>query len=514
MPNKPTTVPVLDTNSTNRTVPASSKVTDGYVLNDILPASNVNYLCGWAGDWLTWLDATFGDGAAPGGLTIPGGLDSLAIGTSGLVVGDAAVGQATGRFKRISASASGGEFACVAEHEVNSDTGSDPYVYYGLLDINHTTGTVSNMYGFRTDAYKEGAGDIANYYGIRSFYSFQDAADGGTIDNLFGCRVDGGIGSNTTCTNLYQFFAANPASAGDISACFGLYVQSITAGDVTNCGIYVAGASGAATNNYAIWVDSGTSRFDQAVVIGTAAVFGTPTPLLHVHGNIQLYAAGENGLIAHDSTQIIWDLTRESNGVKLESYSQVELWTGKGGGALGTGTPGLVVDASQNTTMSGQCQATSYRATESKILVFTMMDAGAENGSGGYPSTCYRTPSNTSFSFNDSGGTAHAVKVLALPAGCTVTAIRARLNGTSSHNYRMTLWKKAYGHTNATKMAEYVGSSDNILSPDDRSLTVTSGATTVSESVHFEAENQIASSLAIYSIEITVTMDDVTTCKP
>jgi len=62
MPNKPTTLPTLDTNQTNRTIPAPSKVTDGYLLNDLLPAANANYLWGWTGDWLTWMDTTFGDG--------------------------------------------------------------------------------------------------------------------------------------------------------------------------------------------------------------------------------------------------------------------------------------------------------------------------------------------------------------------------------------------------------------------------------------------------------------------
>lgn len=72
MPNKPTTVPQLDTNQTNRTVPAGSKVSDGYLTNDILPAANANYLWGWAGDWLNWLDGTFGDGAAAGDVEVGG----------------------------------------------------------------------------------------------------------------------------------------------------------------------------------------------------------------------------------------------------------------------------------------------------------------------------------------------------------------------------------------------------------------------------------------------------------
>lgn len=65
MSSRPSTVPQLDTNQTNRTIPAPSKVTDGYVLNDLLPSANANYLWGWAGDWLTWLDERTEDGTTP-----------------------------------------------------------------------------------------------------------------------------------------------------------------------------------------------------------------------------------------------------------------------------------------------------------------------------------------------------------------------------------------------------------------------------------------------------------------
>lgn len=95
MPNKPTTVPTLDTNQTNRTIPAPTKVTDGYVLNDLLPAANLNYLVGWAGDWLTWLDGTFNDGVAAGDLSISGDVAipaSLDVGTDLTVGGLATFG--------------------------------------------------------------------------------------------------------------------------------------------------------------------------------------------------------------------------------------------------------------------------------------------------------------------------------------------------------------------------------------------------------------------------------------
>jgi hypothetical protein len=65
MASRPSTVPQLDTNQTYRTIPSPSKVTDGYLFEDPLPAANVNYLWGWAGDWLAWLDERSADGAVP-----------------------------------------------------------------------------------------------------------------------------------------------------------------------------------------------------------------------------------------------------------------------------------------------------------------------------------------------------------------------------------------------------------------------------------------------------------------
>jgi len=83
MATRPTTIPQLDTTKTNRTIPAGSKVTAGYSTNDLLPASNVNYLHGWAGDWLEWLQERSEDGTFPGiDLTLRG-LDALTSTTSG-----------------------------------------------------------------------------------------------------------------------------------------------------------------------------------------------------------------------------------------------------------------------------------------------------------------------------------------------------------------------------------------------------------------------------------------------
>ena len=79
MASRPATVPQLDTNETNRVIPAAGKITDGYSLNDILPASSANYLWGWSGDWLEWLDERTEDGTTPGTDLTFRGLDALTL---------------------------------------------------------------------------------------------------------------------------------------------------------------------------------------------------------------------------------------------------------------------------------------------------------------------------------------------------------------------------------------------------------------------------------------------------
>lgn len=65
MASRPTTIPQLDTTKANRTIPAAGKVTSGYSTNDLFPAASANYLHGWAGDWLEWLQERTEDGTTP-----------------------------------------------------------------------------------------------------------------------------------------------------------------------------------------------------------------------------------------------------------------------------------------------------------------------------------------------------------------------------------------------------------------------------------------------------------------
>lgn len=101
MPDKPTTVPVLDSNQTNRVAPAAAKIADGYVLNDTFPASNANYLHGWAGDWFGWLDATFADGPTADSIALPNLDDTLPAGDALRDFGSTTQRWGTGHFQTL-----------------------------------------------------------------------------------------------------------------------------------------------------------------------------------------------------------------------------------------------------------------------------------------------------------------------------------------------------------------------------------------------------------------------------
>lgn len=99
-----------------------------------------------------------------------------------------------------------------------------------------------------------------------------------------------GSGSSTPTTN-YNYSAVTIGSAPLTTQASGTHailanlgvkaIGTVTAGGaaITNTAtVYVEGASSAGTNNYALWVDDGTVRFDGNVGIGTTS----PTAVLHL----------------------------------------------------------------------------------------------------------------------------------------------------------------------------------------------------------------------------------------
>ncbi|MCG8433502.1 MAG: tail fiber domain-containing protein [Gammaproteobacteria bacterium] len=83
---RPSVVPLIDSNSTNRVAPPAGKQTDGYVLNDILPSSEFDWAQGFNSDWLSWLDERSADGTNPTRDFFLKGVDALP--ASAVVGGD------------------------------------------------------------------------------------------------------------------------------------------------------------------------------------------------------------------------------------------------------------------------------------------------------------------------------------------------------------------------------------------------------------------------------------------
>lgn len=332
MPDKPTTIPQLDTNQTNRTVPAPSKVTDGFVLNDILPSANVNYLHGWAGDWLGWLDSTFGDGATAAEITIPGGISGgldlagllditgtlvvsgnadfgAGIDVTGLtditgtlqVSGNADFGagidvtgltDVTGNLQvsgtsDLDGAVGIGNAAPNAAYSLYVDRSGDSptlvYTEFGSISVTtDAAGSAIVRGGVVNDSHAIGTkSDVRNFYGVLAktgagrlenyygFHAFNDI-DAGDCGVVYSFRSQGDVDAAAgTVDHYYGYRYFQPGGTGAIDEQFGLYIDNLTRGSINNYGLYIAGASGGSGNNYAIWVDADDCRFDGRLGVGT-----------------------------------------------------------------------------------------------------------------------------------------------------------------------------------------------------------------------------------------------------
>jgi hypothetical protein len=79
-------------------------------------------------------------------------------------------------------------------------------------------------------------------------------------DAIVGVKLNNTVVTAGNCTTIAQLWVSEPQI-------------TVGSGSVTNsASLYVAGAATEATNDYAFWVDSGVSRFDSNVGIGTGTV--------------------------------------------------------------------------------------------------------------------------------------------------------------------------------------------------------------------------------------------------
>ena len=217
MPNKPTTVPQLDTNQSNRTIPAASKVSDGYLTNDLLPAANANYLWGWAGDWLGWLDATFEDGDLPGDVRINGvvGIEDTPI-TAGI-----------GKKLNVEHDADG---------TVNA-TAQTVAIYAPTLTGNRNICGIQS-WAINTDTVGTYGGWLGAYWGTVAVNDSGKMTDADCFSGVTDVADASGQITGKACV----FRAYDGTATGTIAEQYGLRVDALTAGD-TQYGVWIGGVS-------------------------------------------------------------------------------------------------------------------------------------------------------------------------------------------------------------------------------------------------------------------------------
>lgn len=192
MASKPVTIALLDTNETNRVAPAGSKTTDGYVLSDIFPSGNANYLMGWHGDFTEWLNERIHDSPADTTTNIS---DRVGGAGTGLFVGAAAI--------HLEHNTLIGDTAVVPQgtlhvfqsaHAQTPDVGADAFVLEGTTNIGMTflgDGVTAINFGDTGDA---NVGAIT-YTHATNLITLRASASGVVGIKNTGMRIGGSLGS-------------------------------------------------------------------------------------------------------------------------------------------------------------------------------------------------------------------------------------------------------------------------------------------------------------------------------
>ena len=156
----------------------------------------------------------------------------------------------------------------------------------------------------------------------------------------------------------------------------------------------ITGAATEATNNYALWVDSGVSRLDGNVGIGTA----TPTRILHVVGDITLQSSqahmsdgygllwGDNGINGNAATDSLRFDTGGGQRMGINSAGLVTMGNNlsvTGNVGIGTAAPGSKLDIS---VPAGAAQLTIQAGTSDSVTGEASIKLISRNaGSGSSP---------------------------------------------------------------------------------------------------------------------------------
>src|SRR5207245_827490 len=143
-------------------------------------------------------------------------------------------------------------------------TGAGPHAIGGTTSTGQQLGLLGTFSGNAANA---------NVFGLEigptlNIAVSQDAA----LLNLDGTLVEAGSSAHGLRAGLRvnpQFTHSSGASTMDVA---GIWINGLTAntGTINASGLKIAGAPTGATNNYAMWVDAGESRFDGPVVVTSA----------------------------------------------------------------------------------------------------------------------------------------------------------------------------------------------------------------------------------------------------
>lgn len=116
---KPTIIPDIDKNNTNRTAPSVGVQDDGFTINDILPSNEYNWVAGFTRDGIAWLYERLFDGATASDVELRGvdsGAGTDLPGGDMLITGGDATGSGSS-ISRMQAAIAGGAGAAARAKE-------------------------------------------------------------------------------------------------------------------------------------------------------------------------------------------------------------------------------------------------------------------------------------------------------------------------------------------------------------------------------------------------------------
>ncbi|HOX96669.1 MAG TPA: site-specific integrase [Candidatus Woesebacteria bacterium] len=376
-------------------------------------------------------------------------------------------------------------------YTVNSAT-SDGDQSFGNLTYIYAAGTqnyTNNVAGVGGRAYQSGSGTVTNLRGLD--YGIGIIGTGGTTNGVIANLST--YGSSTgTFANLTGLSIADLGAYNSPTTMYGIKTAAMTSAVGTSkYGIYLGSISGAATNNYAIYTNTGDIAFNAANEANTQVGIGLANPAydLDVVGDINLTGALYDNGSAGTSGQV---LSTTGTGVQW-----IDAPTGTGGGSNWQRTSGSIAPLYITDSLNLGATATS------SALVHLAGTAGENSwiNTGNFgigdttPASLFTVGDGDLFQVNSSGA-------IAAVAGITNTGIITSSGGNidlnASSNYTTNI------NTGTSTGAVSIGGGSNTVAIDSSSWDIsTSGA--VSGITTINMSGQLTSTLATGSSPFVIT---------